>query len=416
MQTASNALRAKALGAGILALGLGSAAVQAQTPDHREVFGEIELEATGFLESPQFAGQKPHAASVAGKATLLLEWNEGDIAFRFTPFGRIDEADAERTHFDIRELKLDWTGGSWSATVGVDTIFWGKTEAVHLVDVINQTDQVEDLDDEDRLGQPMLRVAYLADVGEFSGFFMPYFRERTFVGQNGRLRPALAVDADNPIYDTNAEEWTPSAALRFDGVFGDVDLGLSGFYGLGRDPALVFDPVTRSLRPFYELIGQVGADAQYTSGATLWKGEAIFRVNQKNRQFQNEDFVAATGGLEHTLYAIDGDNADLGLILEYAIDSRFDDATSIFQNDLILGARLGLNDTADTSVLFTSAIDMESGETNLRLEASRRVWDDVTLGLEGQAFLNTDKSGLAASLKQDSYMRVKLTYFFGGDI
>lgn len=380
--------------------------------EYQEVFGEIELEATGFAEAPQFPGQKRHATSIAGKATLLLEWKGGDLSFKFTPFGRIDEADDKRTHFDIRELKVDRTSGPWTATLGADTVFWGKTEAVHLIDIINQTDSVEDLDDEDRLGQPMARIAYLAEAGEFSAFFMPYFRERTFAGAHGRLRSALPVDKGSPIYDTSAEEWTPAAALRFAGVFDDIDLGASAFYGLGRDPSFVFQ--AGQLRPFYELIGQIGLDAQYTSGPTLWKLEAIGRINQKNRNFVNEDFIAATGGLEHTLFAIDGDNMDLGLIAEYAIDSRFANATSIFQNDAIFGARLALNDPADTSMLLTSAIDLQSAETGLRLEASRRILDDLTLGIEGQAFLNTDKQGLASSLKQDSYLRVKLTYYFGG--
>jgi hypothetical protein len=395
----------------VAALTISSVPALAEAPDHQEIFGEIELEATGFAEAPQFAGQDRHSASIAGKATLLLEWNDGDIAFKFTPFARFDEADDERTHADIRELKVDYISGPWSATVGADTVFWGKTEAVHLVDIINQTDQVEDLDDEDRLGQPMIRVAYLGDAGEFSAFFMPYFRERTFAGEDGRLRAALPVDTDKPIYDTDAEEWTPAAALRFAGVFGDVDLGVSAFYGLGRDPSFVFQG--GALRPFYELIGQVGVDAQYTSGATLWKFEGIGRINQKNRDFKNEDFAAATGGLEHTLYAIDGDNIDLGLIVEYALDSRFADATTIFQNDLILGARLALNDPADSTLLLTSAIDAQSAEASLRLEASRRVFDDMTLGIEGQAFLDTDDKSLASSLEQDSYLRLKLTYFFG---
>ncbi len=395
-----------------LACALAGTHALAGPPEHQEIFGEIELEATGFAEAPQFTGQDRHGASIAGTATLLLEWDDGDIAFKFTPFARFDEADDERTHADIRELKVDYISGPWSATFGADTVFWGKTEAVHLVDIINQTDQVEDLDDEDRLGQPLVRVAYLADAGEFSAFIMPYFRERTFPGEDGRLRTSLPVDTDRPIYDTSAEQWTPAAALRFAGVFGDVDLGVSGFYGLGHDPAFVFQG--GALRPFYELIGQIGLDAQYTSGATLWKFEGIGRINQKNRDFVNEDFAAATGGLEHTLFAVDGDNMDLGLIAEYALDSRFDDATTIFQNDLILGARLALNDAASSSLLFTSAIDVESAEINLRLEASRRVFEDMTLGLEAQAFLNTDNQGLASSLKRDSYLRVKLTYFFGG--
>ena len=175
--------------------------------------------------------------------TFQAKWWDGDLTFRLTPFARLDLVDDKRTHFDVREAKFDLVLDKWSATVGLDTVFWGKTEAVHLVDIINQTDGVEDLDDEDRLGQPMLKVAYLAEFGEFSAYYLPYFRERTFAGPEGRLRPNPVVRTGRAVYDTGAEEWTPSFAARFTGVFGDVDLGVSAFHGIGRDPAFFFDGV-----------------------------------------------------------------------------------------------------------------------------------------------------------------------------
>ena len=296
---------------------------------------------------------------------------------------------------------------------GLDTVFWGKTEAVHLVDIINQTDGVEDLDDEDRLGQPMVKVAYLSDVGEFSVYYLPYFRERTFAGPEGRLRVNPAINTDGVVYDTSTEEWTPSFAARFTGTFEDVDLGVSAFHGIGRDPAFFFDGT--SLRPFYERITQVGIDAQYTSDATLWKAEGIYRWGQRNAAFVEEDFLALTGGVEHTLYSVFETNADLGLIAEYAWDSRGDDALTVFENDLIVGTRLALNDEADTSALFTAAVDMDDGAVGLRLEAERRIAEDWKLGLEGQAFLNGPSTGPGSSFNDDHYVRVKLTWFFGID-
>ena len=74
-----------------LALALAGTSALAAPPEHQEIFGEIELEATGFAEAAQFAGQDRHAASIAGTATLLLEWNDGDIAFKFTTFARFDQ-------------------------------------------------------------------------------------------------------------------------------------------------------------------------------------------------------------------------------------------------------------------------------------------------------------------------------------
>ncbi|MFK7941527.1 MAG: hypothetical protein AB8B85_01220 [Paracoccaceae bacterium] len=378
-----------------------------------ELFGEIELEGTGFFRAPQFQGQDRDGLSVAGKVTFLAEWQDGDIALKFTPFARHDIADDRRSHWDIREAKLDYVTGPWSFTLGADTVFWGKTEVVHLVDIINQTDAVEDLDDEDRLGQPMLRIGYLSDVGEFSGFFLPYFRERTFPGTSGRLRTNPPINTARPVYDTDAEEWTPSFAARYSGTFDAVDLGLSAFHGLGRDPAFFFDPVIGAVRPFYERITQLGVDAQYTTDATLWKAEAIWRGGQKNANFREEPFVAATGGVEYTLFGVAESNADLGLIAEYAWDQRGGDASTNFQNDLLVGTRLALNDEADTALLLTGGWDTTDGSTSLRLEADRRISDDWTAGVEAQAFFGLDRTTPGGAFADDSFFRVKLTYFFG---
>ncbi len=402
-------------GAALVVLGVVAVCPEARaqdlTPEATEIFGEIELEGTGFFRDPQFPGQDRDSLSVAGQVTLLAEWMDGDVVARFTPFGRYDIADDRRSRWDIREAKLDLTLGDWSVTAGADTVFWGKTEAVHLVDIINQTDSAEAIDDEARLGQPMLRVGYLSEIGEFSAFYLPYFRERRFPGVSGRLRTQPVVNTALPLYDRGTEEWTPSFALRYAGVIGDVDLGLSAFHGVSRDPAFFFDGV--NLRPFYEVISQGGVEAQYTSGATLWKLEGIYRSGQRDGRFLERNFGAATGGLEHTLFGILDSNADLGLIAEYAWDSRGGNALTSFQNDLILGTRLALNDEEDTAILLTGAVDMDDGSVGLRLEADRRIAEDWTVALEGQAFLGLDRATPAGAFADDSFLRLKLTYFFG---
>lgn len=379
-------------------------------PEYTEVFGDLELEGTGFFEDPRFPGQDRDSVSIAGQATFLAEWQDGDLAFRFTPFARLDSADDRRTHADVRELKLDYTAGDWAFTLGADTVFWGKTEVVHLVDIINQTDQVENLDDEDRLGQPLFRVAYLSDVGEFSAFAMPFFRERTFPGVSGRLRFQTPVNTAKPLFETEANEWTPSFAVRYSGVIGDIDLGISGFHGLSRDPSFLFDG--QSLRPVYSRISQSGIDAQYTVGATLWKLESIYRAGQRDAQGREDAYFAATGGFEHTLFGIFESDADLGLIAEYAFDERGDDALTAFENDLIVGTRFTLNDVEDTAFLLTSSVDADDGAITLRLEAERRLGENFKIEIEGQGFVNQDIGSFAGSLSDDSFVRAKLRWFF----
>lgn len=411
----------------LASLAAAPALAEGLAPQYWESYGKAELEATLYPEAPQFAGQDRHGGSVAVEPSLFLEWLDGDLTATVTGFARLDFADDERTHVDLREAKLQWFSGDWTVTAGMDKVFWGKTEAFHLVDIINQTDAVEGIDDEEALGQPMLRVSRLTDFGTFTAFWLPVFRERTFAGVDGRLRPGLPVDEDQEIITPGGDHFAQSGALRYDGVFGDADIGLSVFHGVSRDPSFVptdflqtpQGPVPTALAPVYTGITQFGFDGQFTDGPTLYKGEAIFRMGQRNARGVEEDYFAATGGLEHTLFgfAKRSDvallrNADLGLIAEYAIDSRGRGATVSFQNDIVVGARLALNDTADSSLLLTSAIDHETGAAGLRIEAQTRVAAGMVAEIEGQFFINGDDEALGPDLKDDSFVRLKLSYYW----
>ena len=390
-------------------------------PEYTEFYGKAGGEVNLFFEEPRFAGQDNHSLSAFIEPTFYAEWADGDISATFTPFARIDTADSERTHFDIREAKLDFVADEWEVTVGLDTVFWGKTEAAHLVDIINQTDTLEDLDHEDNLGQPMIRVGRQFDFGTVQAFYLPYFRKRAFPGTGGRLRAGLPIVESAERIDVKGGRFVPSFALRYDGVFGGADIGLSGFHGVSRDPG--FDPIIVQsslpgaqpqiigLAPVYDGITQIGFDGQFTDDATLYKAEAIFRTGQTNLNGNERDYVAASGGIEHTLYQV-FDNADLGLIAEYAWDSRGRDATSTFNNDVILGARLALNDEADTSFLLTSAIDHRDEVATVRLEAQTRVGDGLIAEIEGTLFVNGKDDLLASDLQDDSFVRFKLTYFW----
>lgn len=411
---------------------LSSGAVLADTPflgtDNASLTGSVEFEGTFFAEDPRHRGQDDSGVSIAVRPKAVLEWDSTSFgadsaAITVTPFVRFDPNDAERTHADLREAKLDLRFGETDVTLGNDFVFWGKTEVDQIVDIINQTDGVEGTDGEDKLGQPMIRVTRLVDVADFSGqaslYYLPYFRKRTFLGEESRLRGAVLIDGDDARYESGAEEWTPSFAARLAGFYGDFDIGVSAFHGLSRDPAFELkpgslDPATGdfALRPVYGRITQVGVDGQYTSGATLWKAELIGRFDQRNLAFEKENYIAAIAGLEHTLYGVADSNADLGLIAEFAYDSRGDEALTVFENDVVLGTRLALNDVQDTSALFTATVDTETAETLLRLEAERRIGEIATVSLEGGMFLNTDDTSLADDLQDDHYIRATLAVFW----
>ena len=80
------------------------------------------------------------------------------------------------SHVDIRELNLLYTQDNWEGIAGISRVFWGVTESGHLVDIINQTDQLEGFDGEDKLGQAMIRISRLFDQNSVDLYVLPGFR------------------------------------------------------------------------------------------------------------------------------------------------------------------------------------------------------------------------------------------------
>ena len=141
-----------------------------------------------------------------------------------------------------------------------------------MVDIINQTDLVEDPDAEDKLGQPMLKLAFLRDWGTLTFFAMPRFRERTFPGRQGRLRSEPAVDTSQAVFASSLDVWHPDFAVRWAHTLGDWDMGLAHFSGTSREPRLLpgLDSKRRAtLMPRYDLIHQTSLEAQLTR-AVCW--------------------------------------------------------------------------------------------------------------------------------------------------
>jgi len=330
---------------------------------------KLDLEATSYpnvSDSTKFEDN----FSIGIEPELKSSFNDGDLSFNFTPFVRLDSRDEDRRHLDIRELHVINAMGDWELLIGVSKVFWGVAESSHLVDIVNQTDLLEGIDGEDKLGQPMIRVSRSFEQTVLTGFVLPGFREREFLGADNPLALPFPIDND-PVYQSDDEALNVDYALRFSGFHGIIDYGLSWFHGTTREPT--FAPgLDQRLVPQYGLIDQVGLDVQATSGAWLWKLEVINRGFDDGRF--GEDFTAAVGGLEYSFYGLSNGSFDLGLLAEYHTDSRNDASTVVFQNDLFLATRLAFTDVQGTDLLAGVFIDQDDDSTSLRIEGTACVW------------------------------------------
>jgi hypothetical protein len=371
-----------------------------------ELSGYLAGEYRYFQHESAFEQPSQHQASFVAAPEFYVEWADGDQSLLFSPFLRVDGEDDERTHADIRELQWMLVKDDWELRAGVGKVFWGVTESQHLVDVINQTDLVENSDTEDKLGQPMINLSLFKEWGALDLFVLPYFRERTFAGESGRLRSGLIVDTDNAQYESGAKQHHLDFAVRWSHTLGDWDVGVSHFYGTNREPIFQLNPTMDKLIPFYEIMHQTGLDIQKTSGAWLWKLEAI------RRETRTETFTALTGGLEYTFYGVMESNIDVGVIAEYLFDDRNNQLVTPFEDDVLLGTRITWNDEQSTELLVGMIQDMTSSDYSWNIEASRRVGGRWKASLEGRFFHSTNTQSALASINDDDYIQLELARYF----
>jgi hypothetical protein len=376
-----------------------------------DISGSVTGELRIFPYAPAFPEQRRAAVSpsVAAEPEIVYETDDRSDRLTLVPFGRWDAHDDNRTHADIREANWLRLGESWDLVVGIDRVFWGVTESRHLVDIVNQFDGVEDIDNEDKLGQPMVSLNLESDWGAFGFFVLPGFRARSFPDNEARLRGPLQIDDDDPTFDSGAERAHVDFALRWKHTLGDWDIGLSQFIGTSREPRLI--PTIKSgnllLVPHYDQIDQTGLDLQLTTKATLWKLEAIMRGGHGDR------FAAVVGGLEHTFFGVLKTRADLGLLAEYLYDGRNPDTAppTSAEDDFFVGTRLTLNDEQDTAFLAGAVIDRTSQATLLFVEAERRLGERWKLELEGRFFINVPDDDPIAAIRDDDFVKLRLSLF-----
>lgn len=370
--------------------------------------GFAEVEGRLFPQDSRDPDPKNQTISLAAEPSVSYAWADGNHRLTFTPFGRIDSNDSDRNHADIRELKWIGVFDRLELRAGIDKLFWGVTESIHLVDIINQDDGLEDIDGEDKLGQPLASAAYDSDLGLITGYLLPYFREREFPGADGRPRGPLPITEDVIYNGGGNNKWRLDWALRWSHAFGPVDVAVSHFHGRNRDPVLV--PVMTGggpvLTPRYDIIDQTGIELQATIDALLLKFEGIRRAQPGENQ------MAAAGGFEYTFYNIMDGASDLGVLAEYLWDDRGRNPDNPFEDDLFVALRWTANDVASTTLLAGAIFDLDTQAKFINIEASRRFGEHWKVSLDARLLATVPVADPLYPFADDDFIQVKLQYYF----
>ncbi|PCJ22270.1 MAG: hypothetical protein COB04_00490 [Gammaproteobacteria bacterium] len=376
--------------------------------------GELGFEGRVFANEGLF-GQDQVSDSIRLQPEHVAVLGDGEHTIEFTGFLRLDSLDDERSHFDLRELSWSYAGDNWESLVGVSKVYWGVTEYQSLVDIINQTDLVDNSDGQTKLGQVMVRLSTDQPWGGLEFFWLPHHRERTFSGEEGRQRLGLDIDRSDVVYESGAEQTRNDFALRYSYYWDQLEVALAHFSGTSREPFLIFngDFNAPALVALYPVIDQSSIELQYVGDTWLLKLEAISRSGFDDR------YTAATFGFEYTQVGFWGSESDLVWISEYLFDDRKKDSTTLFAQGLFIGGRLAAND-ANASVVQAGFIyDPRTKETLFSLEADRRLSNDWSIVLESRVFTganvanaSSDLDSKTVILQDEDYFSVELVRFF----
>lgn len=423
----------------------------------------MDLEARVQPDLPETSVR--YGASGAVELEFHPHAREGDWTHTldFVGFARHDASVSARSHADLRELLYSVASRDFELRAGVGRVFWGVTEAAHLVDIVNQDDGLEDLDGEDKLGQGMLSAAWTADWGIWRAFLLPRFRPREFPGP-GLLPVPFPIVAEEARFESAQAEQHLDIALRWQDYFGPLDLAVSWFQGTGREPRLVPcagqgtgrpgteqaancdldsafatepNPVGETLVdlgsllgltpsreeledqgreealkdvvlvPHYDQIEQFGLEAQLVAGNWAFKFEGRRRLQRSEVQH------AAAAGFEYTQGAAFDWPVDFGYVLEYLYDDRSSERyIAPLNNDLLLAFRALFSDVAGTQLLAGVIQDLDDRGRIFSVEASRRLGEAYSVAAEMRLYSAIAPNDGLYTLRDTDLLRLTLSRYF----
>jgi len=419
---------------------------------------DLRLEA----EARAFTAQGQGDASLAAG----LRWDHTpreDERIVLDLFARADAKEDARSRGDLREAYYEVQSGALTSRFGLRRVFWGITESRHLVDVVNQSDLADDLDGEAKLGQPMLEFTLAGEPGTLALYALPGFRERRLPGPGGPLVYPFPLALDETRINARGERLHTDYAARASRQFGALDLAVSWFDGIGREPRILpclrqgsgfagtedgpncdllasvsaAAPTPTLLTPLLQALGlapsneqvaaeleararanlvlipdyarerRLGLEAQFIHEALALKFEGLVRETRGERSH------AAVLGVEYTLSGLGAGGAqDLGLIVEGLRDTQSELLSTRYDHEVFLGGRWALNDVAGTQALGGVLLDTTGEGQTWSLEGSRRLGDDWKASLRLRMFSGGNKADLANVVKDADELRLSIERYF----
>ena len=376
-----------------------------------------------------------------------LEWShrQGVVSEKIRVFGRLDSRDDGRTVLLVEEGYVQFRSGRFRLRAGWDIVNWTATEAFHPADVINARNFDSDLENLEKLGEPMLT----AQVGLLEGMtasvlLMPVYTKSLFPSARSRLNfvPGLDLGANRVLLDRDGDvtdnDFGPQAAFRLQQVLGSADVSVHALEQMDRlQPLAAFNVLTGAPATLFQTVRQVGGTYQQVMGSLIAKLETAYRWFVPARRdwpyaplgelapvltsapYPDRNHGTVAIGFEYGI--VHENSSESTLLLEgqfvYGAGSdRIRKSLSPFQRDILVGYRFALGDVDGKELLLGAIVDLQDAEEFLvNASYQQRLGDTwrVKLGLRlFQAPARPFGSGGLATFREADHVRLSLTRHF----
>jgi hypothetical protein len=374
--------------------------------------GEVALESRAF-EGDNDARTEDANIAAAGRVDLRAKF--GGLRQRLRLFGRADVYDSQRNRLNIEEAYIGWRAGGWRLRLGAQMLNWTAAEAFHPADIINSRNFDSNVENAEKIGEPMLWGKRKIGPGALSALFMPLRISPQIPGGSSRIGfappgfnigEALWVGEDGSL---SRDSFAPQGALRYRQNLGPADISLHAVRHFDRSqPVLVFDATANKFQPLYLPVTQLGGTYQQVLGAFVVKLEGAYRsFNNPDRAtplgiVSQKNHGLAAFGLEYGFDQLGG--AETTFIVEGQSVLGQNKATraniSLFQRDFLFGLRRAFNDTKSREIFASFIVDTErSNEYLFNISYSQRLTDTYSISTGGRLTQAPQKRAVAQGLE-----------------
>jgi hypothetical protein len=395
--------------------------------------GELALETRAFRNDHDPV-TRDYGVGMFGQ--LELRYERGFFQAKGRGFGRLDANDRQRTTLVDEEAWLQAQSDRLRLRIGVDVVNWTALEAFHPADVINARNLDSDLENFERIGEPMAALQVRAfEQTTITAMFMPVYMTTRFPSPYSRLNFAppgvdlrgrpKRLSRSGALTDS---DFGPQAALQVRQVIGSADLSAHVLEHMDRlQPMILIDAATLTPVLLYKTGRQAGGTYQQVFGPLVAKLEGGYRwfvapdaaAVQQVGPLPRRNHGIIAGGLEYGIPHRNGSESTVLLEGEtvLGVDELTRRSLEIFQRDVFVGLRFARNDESSKEALVAAAIDLDlPGELLVDVRYRQRLGETwtVQVGLrliEAKAVPPLEARGLQL-LRNGSHVYLTVTRHF----